>query len=381
MKKHLGMVLCLALVLSISTPVLAAETVLTEQELAADYLAGHNIMVGDQNGALHLESKLTRAELAAVLCWLCVNQRHVEADRELYEEKCVFSDVPAWSRVYVGWCAFSGLMGGYGGGRFGGYDPVTNAAACTTVLRYLGYSETPWDYDTACETAFRLGLTDETLAPGSVITRGELAVMIYRALDGRKLPEAHEDRQSLTRNEDGSLNLSSDGSQYIPQAGDVIRCDDGTNYTITDVSAYDSNFFADGPLGPLPEPTCDWSLLDQPELPAPEARRFQNVAGDNLRVRNLYETRRMLYTLYNAIGDNSATWANGTALLRGDGEPLVQIELSIPDGMRYYMFWPWRASEIQDLFHSRPIGTFWLEAWDVYKDGVFLHTEYDLYSR
>ena len=239
MKKHLGMVLCLALVLSISTPVLAAETVITEQELAAAYLAGHNIMVGDQNGALHLESKLTRAELAAVLCRLCVNQRHVEADRELYEEKCVFSDVPAWSRVYVGWCAFSGLMGGYGGGRFGGYDPVTNAAACTTVLRYLGYSETPWDYDTACETAFRLGLTDETLAPGSVITRGELAVMIYRALDGRKLPEAHEDRQSLTRNEDGSLNLPSDGSQYIPQAGDVIRCDDGTNYTITDVSAYE----------------------------------------------------------------------------------------------------------------------------------------------
>ena len=32
-----------------------------------------------------------------------------------------------------------------------------------------------------------------------------------------------------------------------PQAGDVVRCDDGTNYTITDVSRYDKNYFADGP--------------------------------------------------------------------------------------------------------------------------------------
>ena len=184
-----------------------------------------------------------------------------------------------------------------------------------------------------------------------------------------------------SENEDGTVSLPADGSRYIPQAGDVIRCDDGTNYTITDVSQWGKNMFASEPLGPLPEPTCDWGLLDQPELPEPEARRFQNAAGDNLRVRNLYETRRMLYTLYNAIGNDPATWADGAPLLRGDGGPLVQIELSIPDGMRYYMFWPWRSSEIQDLFHSRPIGTFWLEAWDVYKDGVFLHTEYDLYSR
>lgn len=31
----------------------------------------------------------------------------------------------------------------------------------------------------------------------------------------------------------GTVLLPSDGSRYIPQAGDVIRCDDGTNYTIT----------------------------------------------------------------------------------------------------------------------------------------------------
>ena len=35
-----------------------------------------------------------------------------------------------------------------------------------------------------------------------------------------------------------------DGSRYVPKVGDVIRCDDGTDYTITDVSRWDSNAFS-----------------------------------------------------------------------------------------------------------------------------------------
>ena len=82
------------------------------------------------------------------------------------------------------------------------------------------------------------------------------------------------------------------------------HCDDGTGYTITDVSRYDKNYFASGPVGPLPEPTCDRSQFDQPELPKAEARHFNVEGTDYLFVRNLYETRRMLYTLYNIMGEN-----------------------------------------------------------------------------
>lgn len=82
-------------------------------------------------------------------------------------------------------------------------------------------------------------------------------------------------RQGITYNTDGSINIPSDGSRYVPQAGDVIRCNDGTNYTITDVSRWDKSMFASGPIGPLPEPTCDWSLLPQPELPEMEVRHWQ----------------------------------------------------------------------------------------------------------
>ena len=179
----------------------------------------------------------------------------------------------------------------------------------------------------------------------------------------------------------GTVLLPSDGSRYIPQAGDVIRCDDGTNYTITDVSRWDKNMFAAGPVGDLPEPTCDWSLLPQPELPAPEARHYSINGREYLFVRNLYETRRMLYTLYNAIGDNPETWQNGAPVLHSSGNPKVKINLSIADDLNPQVFWPWRESEIVNLFNSCPPGTYSMEAWDVYKDGVFQRTEYNIHVR
>ena len=181
--------------------------------------------------------------------------------------------------------------------------------------------------------------------------------------------------------DDGVGWTPADSSRYIPQVGDVIRCGDGSDYTITDVSRYDANMFADGSLGPLPEPTCDWSQFDQPELPAAEARRFQTEAGDYLFLRNLYETRRMLYTLYNAMGENEATWANGSAVLREDGTPWVHIELTMPEDLTAYPFWPWREDQVTAFFHSRPGGTFYLEVWDVFADGIFQRTEYNIRAR
>ena len=73
-----------------------------------------------------------------------------------------------------------------------------------------------------------------------------------------------------------------DGSRYVPQVGDTIRCPDGTDYTITDVSRWDKNAFVSGPLGELPQPTCDWSSFPEIELPAAEVRHFQLESGESL---------------------------------------------------------------------------------------------------
>ena len=177
---------------------------------------------------------------------------------------------------------------------------------------------------------------------------------------------------------DNFVVLPADGSQYKPQAGDVILCNDGYEYTIADVSRWDANAFAEGPLPDLPVPVCDWSLLDQPALPAVEIRHFSLKTGEYLFIRNLYETRRMQYTLYNAIGNNPKTWQNEAPVLRADGTQLVRIELEIPDGVNSQSFWPWKEERLTNLFDSLPSGTYQLEAWDVYKDGIFQRTEYNV---
>lgn len=175
-----------------------------------------------------------------------------------------------------------------------------------------------------------------------------------------------------------TVHLPADGSQYEPQIGDNVLCDDGGIYTITDVSRWNNNMFSDGPLPELPEPICDWSSFPEVELPEPEARRYQLEAGDYLFIRNIYETQRMQYTLMNLAGNHSATSQNGKLKYGIKGTPSVRIELTIDKGMHAQSFWPWRESELTDRFNSAPQGTYHVEAWDVYRNGVFLYTEYQV---
>ncbi len=175
-----------------------------------------------------------------------------------------------------------------------------------------------------------------------------------------------------------TVSLLTDGSRYIPKVGDVVRCDDGYEYAITDVSRWDANAFAEGPLGELPAPACDWSLLDQPTMPTMEVRHYTINNEEYMFIRNLYETKRMLYTLYNAIGANEQTWQDGAPVLRKDGTQLVRIELSIPKGSNPQAFWPWKPERLTEVFNACPPGTYQMEVWDTYKNGVFQKTEYNL---
>ena len=135
------------------------------------------------------------------------------------------------------------------------------------------------------------------------------------------------------------VQLPTDGSKYTPQVGDLIPCNDGTLYEVKNVERFENNVFAPNFDPTLPSPTCDWSLFPTLELPEPEVRHFADDKGDDLYVRNLYETRRMQYTLYNAIGRTPESWR--------DGKPLAKVFLTIPAEYEAYtpVFWPWRASE------------------------------------
>lgn len=183
MRKILSAALCVVLSLSLSIPALAAESE-TEVETAAAYLFQHGIMLGDSNGEMHLESGLTRAQLATVLTRLNGDLEYIQTNLTYYAGQCKFSDVPEWAKPYVGYCYTNGLMLGYDTGAFGADDGVTPAAACTVVLRYMELSDVDWDYSTACRTALDLGLTSAETVKKTEVTRGDLAVMLYRALAG-----------------------------------------------------------------------------------------------------------------------------------------------------------------------------------------------------
>ena len=167
-----------------------------------------------------------------------------------------------------------------------------------------------------------------------------------------------------------AVRLPTDGSQYIPQVGDLIPCDDGTEYEIKDVVRWDTNVFQDGPLPPLPTPTCDWSAFPTLTLQPPVAKRYNDEHGDDLFIRNVYEVRRMVCTLYNALGDEPDAWR--------DGKPLFKINTEIPPEYEPYTerFWPWREDVITDSVHDLPNVRYYVDAYDVYHNHVYQYTRY-----
>ena len=60
---------------------------------------------------------------------------------------------------------------------------MTPAAACTVLLRYSEFAGQTWDYSTACQRAVELGLADNSMLQAATISRGDLAVMIFRAVE------------------------------------------------------------------------------------------------------------------------------------------------------------------------------------------------------
>ena len=182
-KKFLSLALMAALCLSMVVPAVAASPP-SELEMAAAYVREHGIMTGDQNGNLNLDAGLNRAQLAVILTRLSDETGDMGRNAEYYRTVCPFTDVPEWAMPYTGYCAEKKLMSGYGNRLFGPNDAVVPAAACTVLLRYLGCPDSQWNYSTACDKAMELGLLPADAAAGSSISRGNIAILLYRALNG-----------------------------------------------------------------------------------------------------------------------------------------------------------------------------------------------------
>jgi len=146
LKKVLGMVLCLAMMLSIM--VVGAGAAFADQDQidskhqeAVDIAVALNIINGiekDGQTVFKPTDNVTREQMAKMICVLDNGGKDPQG-----ATGNTFTDVPAdrWSNKYVEACAARGVVAGVGGGKFNPGGDVTATQAAKMLLVELGYKE------------------------------------------------------------------------------------------------------------------------------------------------------------------------------------------------------------------------------------------------
>lgn len=241
----------------------------------AQFLSSSGIMVGS-NGDLDLDGVFTVEQLMTVLSRL----QGVESIAKNYNTLDLFKDVPKdrWSASYISWAKATGISNGNPDGTIGYHDPVSTQRMCAFLLRTMGYTDIGWNE--VYEVSQDLGLLDSVnLSPTQILTRGDVAKMVYNALesatsDGSSLGNelglskfmASEKLTAVeisqlaspavvyieTYDADGYMLASGSGfiltadgqviTNYHVMAGAttaIVKLIDGTIYDVADVASYD----------------------------------------------------------------------------------------------------------------------------------------------
>jgi uncharacterized protein YkwD len=193
MKKALTLAAAIVLTFVSTVPAFAV----VKAENAAAGLVSGSIYRGDENGNLNLDKGLTRAELAVILMRIdftpgaTMDERINEwiADNLSQGTKySKFTDVPGWAAPHVEYCYNAGYMNGISETQFDPSGQVNPKMVCTVVMRQFKIAEGDWNYDTSLTKAQAIGLTQDANVSSSIITRGDTAIILHRAI-GRHYKE------------------------------------------------------------------------------------------------------------------------------------------------------------------------------------------------
>ncbi len=179
MKKIIS--LCLIVIMLFSTA-FAEDT--ADRKNQMEDLKKLGIMVGDEDGNLRLDDKITRAEASKMICVAAgLSTQAVDGGN-------VFPDVSDshWGYKYIYALNEKGIVCGDENGNFNPEDNITNEEIIKIVVGILGYSpiaEVRGGYPAGFKTvASQYGITEgfsfETDTPA---IRADVALIIYRALD------------------------------------------------------------------------------------------------------------------------------------------------------------------------------------------------------
>lgn len=134
MKKLISIFLTCIIISSLFTlPVLAQEN------NKYDVLKILNIMVGDEDGDMRLQDKVTRAEFTKLASEISSYRKSIPHE----QKTSPFSDVTFkhWASAYVKAGVENGIISGYPDSTFKPENNVTYAEALTILLRILGYTD------------------------------------------------------------------------------------------------------------------------------------------------------------------------------------------------------------------------------------------------
>ena len=192
-----------------------ADVTSKQNEEAIEVLKTVGIMVGDENGKFNPEAKVTRNEMAVVMCNL------LDYTVASYKGTSPFTDVPEWAEPYVAACYTNGITSGYDKVTYGGNDTVTTGQAALMLLKALGYFQYSADFgsDWLVETTKNgstAGLFDG-VATGAkeALTRNDVAQMVLNALEA-DLVKAEENGSDV---QGGAIGISGGKATYDSRTG------------------------------------------------------------------------------------------------------------------------------------------------------------------
>lgn len=142
------------------------------------------LMVGDPDGSMRFQDKITRAEFATVSIKL-MGKETLAASRK---GPTKFKDVPKdhWATGFINVASDSKLINGYEDGTFKHDNTITYGEALTILVNTLGHGNdvSPEDWpNNFVQKAEQIGLTSGLkLDPSKPMTRGDVAILLNNSL-------------------------------------------------------------------------------------------------------------------------------------------------------------------------------------------------------
>jgi hypothetical protein len=153
----------------------------TKYEEAVEFLSAFDVINGFGDGTFRPEEPVTRGQMAKMLT---VVLGYKDFSQNLHSS---FADTQGhWADPYVEIVNSFDIVVGYDEDTFGPDNNISYSEAVTMIVRTLGYTDSSlegdWPYDYLVK-ATDLGILDDVSMMSSGATRGDVALMIYNALD------------------------------------------------------------------------------------------------------------------------------------------------------------------------------------------------------